>query len=300
MHINRLFEIVYILLNKKIVTAQELSDHFEVSRRTIYRDIDELSASGIPIYTNKGKGGGISLLDNYVFNKSILSDKEQIDIISSLQGLSALDVPDIEPVLNKLAVMFQKNNSSWIDVDFSHWGSSLDEREKFNLFKTSILNRNIVSFDYFSSYGEKTNREVEPLKLLFKSHGWYIYGYCRVKNDYRMFKVTRIKNPVMLEEKFKRDIPDDIQSSPQNFSFRMIKLVIKIDSVMAYRIYDEFDRECVEKNQDGSFTVTAIVPEDEWIYRYVMSYGNNAEVLEPQHIRDIVKIKLEEGLKKYS
>lgn len=300
MHINRLFEIVYILLNKKIVTAQELSEHFEVSRRTIYRDIDELSSSGIPIYTNKGKGGGISLLDNYVFNKSILSDKEQIDIISSLQGLSALDVPDIEPVLNKLAVMFQKNNSSWIDVDFSHWGSSLDEREKFNLFKTSILNRNVVFFDYFSSYGEKTSREVEPLKLLFKSHGWYIYGYCRVKNDYRMFKVTRIKNPVMLEEKFKRDIPDDIQSSPQDFSFRMIKLVIKIDSVMAYRIYDEFDRECIEKNQDGSFTVTAIVPEDEWIYRYVMSYGNNAEVLEPQHIRDNVKIKLEEGLKKYS
>lgn len=300
MHINRLFEIVYILLNKKIVTAQELSEHFEVSRRTIYRDIDALSVSGIPIYTNKGKGGGISLLDNYVFNKSILSDKEQIDIISSLQGLSALDVPDIEPVLNKLAVMFQKNNSSWIDVDFSHWGSSLDEREKFNLFKTSILNRNVVSFDYFSSYGEKTSREVEPLKLLFKSHGWYIYGYCRVKNDYRMFKVTRIKNPVMLEEKFKRDIPYDIWSSPQDFSFTMIKLVIKIDSVMAYRIYDEFDRECIEKNLDGSFTVTAIVPEDEWIYKYVMSYGNNAEVLEPKHIRENVKIKLEEGLKKYS
>lgn len=299
MQINRLFEIVYILLNKKIVTARELSEHFEVSQRTIYRDIDALSASGIPIYTNKGKGGGISLLDNYVLNKSILSDKEQIDIISSLQGLSALDVPDVEPVLNKLAIMFHKNSSSWIDVDFSHWGSSLDEREKFNLFKTSILNRNVVSFEYYSSYGEKTNRKVEPLKLMFKGHGWYIYGFCRAKNDFRMFKVTRIKKPVMLEESFRRDIPLNIWDNPPDFSGKMIKLVIKIDSVMAYRIYDEFDKECIEKNMDGSFTITAKVPEDEWIYRYVMSYGSNAEILEPKHIRENVKIKLEEGLKKY-
>lgn len=300
MQINRLFEIVNILLNKKLVTARELSEHFEVSQRTIYRDIDTLSASGIPVYTNKGKGGGISLLDNYVLNKSILSDKEQVDILSSLQGLNALDVPDVEPVLNKLAIMFHKNSSSWIDVDFSHWGSNSDEREKFNLFKTAILNSNIVALDYYSSYGEKTNRIIEPLKLMFKGHGWYIYGFCRTKDDYRMFKVTRIKNPEILNESFKRYIPDDIWGNPDmDFSNKMINLVLKIEPNMAYRIYDEFDNEYIVANPDGSFTVAITVPEDEWIYRYIMSYGNNAEVLEPRHIRDNVKIKLEEGLKKY-
>jgi len=102
---------VYILLDKKTITAKELSYHFEVSQRTIYRDIDTLSAAGIPIYTNKGKGGGISLLDNFVLNKSMLSEKEQLEILSSLQSLKALNVQDVEPVLNKLAAVFGKSNT---------------------------------------------------------------------------------------------------------------------------------------------------------------------------------------------
>lgn len=299
MQINRLLEIVYILLDKKIVTAKELSEHFEVSQRTIYRDIDTLSAAGIPIYTNKGKGGGISLLENFVLNKSMLSEKEQIDILSSLQGLNALNSPEVEPVLNKLSIMFNKNSTNWIEVDLSHWGSNSDEREKFNLLKTSIINTNIVTFDYFSSYGKKTERIVEPMKLLFKGQSWYVYGFCKTKNDYRIFKVTRIKNLSCTKETFKRDIIEDIWSKPQDYNNRMVKLVLKIEERMAYRIYDEFDEENIVKNEDGSFTVTITFPEDEWIYGYVLSYGNYAEVLEPKYIRKIIKRKFEEGLKKY-
>lgn len=103
-----------------------------------------MSAAGIPIYTNRGKGGGISLLDNFVLNKCMLSEKEQIDILSSLQSLKALNVPDVEPVLKKLAIMFDKNNTSWIDIDFSHWGSGSDEKQKFKLLKTAILSRNLA------------------------------------------------------------------------------------------------------------------------------------------------------------
>lgn len=299
MQINRLLEIVYILLDKKTVTAKELSQHFEVSQRTVYRDIDTLSAAGIPVYTNKGKRGGISLLENFVLNKSVLTDKEQLDILSSLQGLSALNVPDVEPVLEKLATMFHKNNVSWIDVDFSHWGSNSVERDKFNLLKTAILNRHLITFDYFSSYGEKTERTLEPVKLLFKGQGWYIYGFCRSKNNFRVFKVTRIKNLARSEETFKRDIPSDIWGNPQDYNERMVKLALKIEARMAYRIYDEFDPEYITTNPDGSFTVTTTFPEDEWVYGYILSYGNYAEVLEPKHIRKIIKRKMEESLKKY-
>lgn len=300
MQINRLFEIVYILFEKKTITARELAEHFEVSQRTIYRDVDTLSIAGIPIYTSKGKGGGISILPQFVLNKSVLSDTEQNDILSALQSLNALNVPNIDPVLNKLATLFKKNNTSWIDVDFSHWGSDDSEREKFKLLKNAIFGRKIIEFDYYSSYGEKSARLVEPLKLVFKGQGWYLYGYCRLKKDYRMFKVTRIKKLLSSDEGFNRDIPQDILSaSDDSYIRKMITLVLIIDGNMAYRVFDEFCTEDIESNIDGSFTIRTTIPESDWIYGYVMSYGEYAEVLEPKHIRDVIVSKYERGLKKY-
>lgn len=299
MKINRLLEIVYILFEKKIVTAKELSEHFEVSQRTIYRDVEALSAAGIPVYTNKGKGGGISLLDNFVIKKSMLSEKEQIDILASLQGMKALNVPDVEPVLKKLEALFNQNFANWIEVDFSRWGSSLDEKEKFNLLKTAIINKNRVEFDYYSSYGEKTNRIIEPLQVMFKGQAWYVYGFCNVKSDYRMFKVTRVKNLVLSNEKFSRNIPEVIYNESHKETNKFIKFVMKIESSMAYRVYDEFGQGDITKNADGSFIVTVNLPEDEWVYGYAMSFGDYGEVLEPEHVREIIKRKLENNLKKY-
>ena len=299
MQINRLLEIVYILFEKKIVTAKELSEHFEVSQRTIYRDVEALSAAGIPVYANKGKGGGISLLDNFVIKKSMLSEKEQIDILASLHGMKALNVPDVEPVLKKLAALFDQNCANWIEVDFSRWGSSSDEKEKFNLLKTAIINKNRVEFEYYSSYGEKTNRIIEPLQIMFKGQAWYVYGFCTVKSDYRMFKVTRIKNLVLSNEKFSRNIPEVIYNESHKETNKFIKFVMKIESGMAYRVYDEFGQGDITKNADGSFIVTTYLPEDEWVYGYAMSFGDYGEVLEPEHVREIIKKRLENNLKKY-
>jgi len=114
MQINRLFEIIYILLNKKSITAKELAEHFEVSVRTIYRDIDILSIAGIPIYTSQGKGGGISLLDDYVLDKSLLSEQEQKEILYALQSLTVANVPDTDKVLSKISNLFNKNKRNWI------------------------------------------------------------------------------------------------------------------------------------------------------------------------------------------
>ena len=299
MQINRLFEIVYCLLNKKTITARELSERFEVSIRTIYRDVDTLSAAGIPIYTNKGKGGGICLMEDFVLNKSVLSESEQNEILMSLQGLNAVKVPDLEPVLHKLSALFNKQGMNWIDVDFSRWGSGEIEREKFQIIKSAILNKTLVSFDYYSSYGEKTQRTVEPLKLLFKGQDWYIYGFCRVKSDYRMFKLNRIKELCSLTEIFQRDTPKDIWVKNDVKQKNMITLVIRIAARMAYRIYDEFNQECICKNEDGSFTITALFPEDEWVYGYVLSFGNDAELIEPEYFREKIKENLKKSLNKY-
>jgi len=300
MQINRLFEIVYILLDKKTITAKELSERFEVSIRTIYRDVETLSISGIPIYTSKGKGGGISLIEDFVLNKSVLSEKEQNEILMSLQSLNATKFMNVEPVLKRLSTIFNRESTNWIDVDFSKWGSDDSEKEKFNIIKTAILSTKVVSFDYFSSYGEKTLRTVEPLKLAFKGQGWYLYGFCRLKCEFRIFKITRIKTLNLLDEAFNRDIPIDIWGEgDKSYKNKMVTLILKIDDRMAYRLYDEFEQENIKKNLDGSFTATVTFPESDWIYGYVMSYGEYAEVIEPKYIKEIIKRKFKEGLKKY-
>src|SRR5215468_3350363 len=122
MQINRLLDIVFVLLKVKTITARELSERFNVSQRTIYRDVDTLSLAGIPVYTEKGKGGGISLLPEFVLNKSILSEKEQHEILSALQGLSGVSTAETQGVLRKLSAVFNKSTVPWLEVDFSDWG----------------------------------------------------------------------------------------------------------------------------------------------------------------------------------
>lgn len=300
MQINRLFEIVYILFNKKTITAKELSEHFEVSQRTIYRDIETLCMAGIPIYTSKGKGGGISILPEFVLNKSVLSDKEQNEILSALQSLNALNVPNVNPTLNKLASLFNKNNASWIDVDFSHWSSDEKDKEKFKLLRDAIFESKVIKFDYYSSYGEKSSRTVEPLKLVFKGQSWYVYSYCRTKNDYRMFKITRINDLIVNEESFNRTAPQNIFSDiNKQVENKMLRLQLKFDEKLAYRVLDEFSWDDIEKNNDGSFNVNTSVPEGDWIYDCIMSYGEHVEVIEPQYIKDTLISKYEKVLKKY-
>ena len=120
---NRLFEIVYILLQKKKTTAKELADRFEVSTRTIYRDIETLSTANIPIYASKGKDGGIGLLDKYILNKTILSEEEQNQILFALQGMKKVKGQDEKDILEKLSILFNKKINDWIKIDFSNWGN---------------------------------------------------------------------------------------------------------------------------------------------------------------------------------
>ena len=130
MQINRLFEIVYILLDKNTTSAKELAEHFEVSTRTIYRDVDTLSKAGIPIYATQGKNGGIALLDNFVLNKTVISEDEQNNILFALKSFTATAYPEIEDTLSKLSSLFKKDNRNWIEVDFSNWGNENKSEDK--------------------------------------------------------------------------------------------------------------------------------------------------------------------------
>jgi len=275
MQIDRLFEIVMILLNKGRVTAKELSTKFDVSTRTIYRDIDILSLAGIPIYSSKGSGGGIELLQEYTIDKTFLSEKEQKNIVFALQSLNAAQFPDVETTLRKISQIFKNvSKTNWIEVDFSCWGASKDEKDKFNTLKEAILTKRLISFDYYSSYGNKTSRSVETLKLIFKSKAWYLYGYCRDKQDYRTFRVSQIKNLRLMDDFFEREIQDDIQiDADQTKPSQTVKLKLKFSQDAFYRVYDDFSNETIEYGDDNDVIVTVEYPYDEWVIGYIISPG---------------------------
>lgn len=298
MKIDRLFAITNILINKKNVTAAELAEKFDVSIRTIYRDIDILSTNGIPIYTLQGKGGGISIVDSYSIDKALLSDDEQKQILMALESVKATGQEDVEGSICKLGGLFNKNSSNWIEIDFSAWEQSDKDKDYFRIIKSSILNSKVINISYINTKGEKSNRLLEPLKLIFKWHSWYLYGYCKVKEDYRFFKLSRITSLEECNSNFNKEVPSIINKSYEAKEEEEVKLVVKISGSMSFRVYDEF-RHGEIINDDEGFIVKAIVPKGRWLLSYLLSFGKDIEIIEPLEIRNEFKELLNEIIKKY-
>ena len=293
---NRLFEIVYLLIQKKKITAKELADRFEVSTRTIYRDIETLSMASIPIYTSKGKDGGIGILDEYVLNKTILSEEEQNQILFALQGMKKVSGEE-KDILEKLSILFNKKVDDWIKIDFSNWGKNNAQEERFDMMKAAILNKRQIKFVYYNSNGDETKRIVEPLQIWFKDKSWYLMSYCKLKEDYRIFKISRIKEIKILEKHFERELPR--KQKEEKYNFKSISLELEISKEMAYRVYDEFECREITKNEEGNFIVKVEYPENEWVYGYILSFGEHIKVLSPNRAKSIIKDKLEKTLKNY-
>ena len=301
MQISRLFEIVYILMNKKNTTAKELGEHFEVSQRTIYRDIETLCQAGIPIYTTKGKGGGIALMENFVLNKSVLSEREQNDILSALSGFKAITKEDTGQALSKLGAMFGNKRSDWIEVDFSNWNRTEEDKDKFNLLKDSIMSCNVIAFYYYNSNGEKSFRSIEPYKLVFRSQAWYLFGYCRDRQDVRYFKVSRMRDLKVENENFQINQKAFLTSAepPVTITYPKLSVHLRVSSEMGYRVYDEFPQESISINEDGSFDIRSVLEYGNWIPGYLMSYEEHLEVLEPAELREQVIQKYQRALERY-
>ena len=296
MRIDRLFQIVYILLEKKSVTAKMLSERFEVSQRTIYRDIDILSQCGVPLYTTKGRGGGIALLENFVLDKSTMTEQEQNQILVALQSLPKGGKENVKQTLEKYSSFFQKSHENWIQVDFLDWG---EEREAiFEVLKKAIIEKKVISFIYYNSNGEKAKREVEPYQLWFKSRNWYVKAYCREKKDLRVFKISRIRKLEVTEEHF-----DTVwQCKEKNVNCEMpktITILLEIDNRIAYRVYDEFAIEQIHKNEKGNFDVEWSCIENDWVYDYILSWGEYAVVKEPYFVKKNIEQKLKKIIEIY-
>lgn len=296
MQTNRLFEMVYLLLERKTMTAKELAQRFEVSTRTIYRDVEVLSSANIPIYCSKGKGGGIHLLENFVLDKSILSETEQNQILFALQSLEKLKASDEHQTLDKMHRIFKKQSKDWIQIDFSSWGTSKEKDTTFAIIKEAILNCQVITFIYYNTYGQQKQRTVEPLQIWFKDKAWYLKAYCREKQDYRIFKIARMKHITKQEETFERTLPKQPEKS---WEIKTVLLKLQIDKKMAYRIYDEFEESQIQVLENGNFYITVEYPENDWIYGYILSFGEYIQVIEPEYIKEEIKRQLQKTLENY-
>ncbi|EFI42413.1 YafY family protein [Peptoniphilus sp. oral taxon 386] len=294
---NRLFRILYYILEKGKVTASDLADKFEVSVRTIYRDIDSISSAGIPIYATQGKGGGIEIAEDFVLNKSLLSENEKQQIMSALQGLDNTAIQHENELLTKLSALFKMKNTSWIEVDFNNWQNNKMYEKIFNSIKSAILSKSIISFTYFSSNKKETNRIVKPVRLLFKSQDWYLYALCLLRNDFRYFKLSRIKNLEIHTEKFDDNFEDVIlkKETPHE---NTVNIKVKFDRKVAFRVYDELNGEITEDN-DGNLYTEIEIPNDYNLYNYIFSFGDEAEVLEPEEVRMQIKKMINKMAEKY-
>lgn len=283
---DRLFQLVYLLLEKGSMSAPALAKELEVSVRTVYRDVESLSMAGVPIYTTTGKNGGISLADGYSFDKTLLSDEEQNQLLFAVQSLKAAD-QQVDGLLSKLGGAFKKPSQDWITVDFSRWGLKQVDSIRFETIKNAILTKQVLTIIYCGTSGEITDRKIKPLRLIYKDKHWYLQGYCLKADDFRLFKVSRIVEITPTDEHFAQDYEGErppIEMPVPPCCDTNIKL--KISSNLAFRVYDEFARESITVLPDRSMIVEAYFPMDSWVVGYIFSFGTDVEVLHPPELRD--------------
>ena len=310
--LNRMLSIIYILMSKETVTARELAERFEVSVRTIYRDVENLSMAGIPVYAKKGKNGGISLTSQFVLDKMLVTKEEQNQILSALASLQETGALKEKETMSKLTDFFKAEPSNWVAIDFSDWSGR--RQELFETIKEAILSHTVLSFDYYGQNGVMSHRVVEPLQLLFKEYTWYLRAYCREKKAMRLFKLLRMKRVEMTGELF---VPQKFEEKAEGTKLcekadslgsqngdmqdepHLTMLTLLIDKSEAFRIYDRFEEEEITVLENGDFLVRVKYLVDEWAYVVIFSFGPSVKVLSPEEVKDEVVRRLKKMQLRY-
>lgn len=282
---SRLFKILYYLLDRERATASELAAEFEVSPRTIYRDVEALSSAGIPVYTEPGRNGGICLLQDFVLDRAILSEKERQEVLTALQSIFATGYTGGKGILTKLSALFNVNTRNWLEVDFSRWGKCVYDNSKFERLKTAVIQCKEIKIVYENTNSERSTRIIQPLKIVYKSKDWYLKAFCTEKQDFRIFKLNRMLELELSENTFvPRPYPEEKNDFPQTFP----QIVLLFSKEVAYRVYDEFDRTEIEYQKNGDLLVHTEMPADTWLTGYLLSFGAQVEVIEPKYLKDVL------------
>ena len=295
---SRLFELLYLLLEHQQLTVRELAERLEVSERTVRRDVDALSAAGIPVYMAAGRGGGVRMMPGFTLDRSMLTAEEQEEILCALQMMRTAGL-DGRGALSRLSGIFHRGDvPDWIAADFSNWAGD-GETASFPILKQAILEHRLLTFDYYAASGEESHRTVEPVRLCFKGFSWYLQAWCRSREAYRFFKLSRMEQ-VRLADGFFDPHPAPPEPGEVALQVEMIPVTLRFSPDVAYRVYDEFDRKCITRRDDGSLIVRVLWAAGIAGCGYLLSYGCHAEILEPAAMRRIMREELQRTLRFYT
>jgi len=305
MKLDRMLYIITYLLNHKKVKAQELAEQFEVSVRTIYRDIDAIAQAGIPIVTYQGMDGGIGIVDGFKLDKNLLTGEEISKIVNALKGIQSINEDvKVKLLIEKLSGLTEHANLipavNEIMIDLSSW-SRFDQLEKgIRKIKDAIRDHKLIHFKYFTN-DRLTDRRVEPYQIIFKQSNWYLYAYCRLRNDFRLFKIRRMSDLLILEEGFQPRpfVIEELEWNDSSDGELFQQIVVLFDPVMKHSIDDIFGVENYEYLEDGRLRVNFNLPAGSWIYGFLMSFGDKAEIVEPHDLREKISIMAESISKVY-
>lgn len=301
MKVDRLISIIMILLDKERIGAQELADMFEVSPRTIYRDIDTINMAGIPVRSTSGVGGGFEIMPEYKIDKKVFS---AADLSAILMGLSSLsNLIRGEELVNALAkvrsfIPVDKTKDielkiNQIYIDFSQWVGNRNIQPFLEIIKEALQESRLLSFEYIAHHGKKTTRTVEPYQLVLKSSHWYLQGYCHIRNDFRLFKLSRISNLQIKEETFApRDYQKPMTDFTETLEALQTKIKIRVHKSVLDRILDYCSYEDLISDGDAHYLVTFPFIENAYYYDILLSFGDKCECLEPSHIRAELKRRI--------
>ena len=283
MSANRLIQILSLLLEHDRITAPQLAQMLQVSVSTIYREIDALSAAGVPVCTAPGKNGGVTLMAGCAPDPNLFTPGEQQQLLAALD-----DDQDAqrEATLAKLSALFRRPEEDWLQVYLTHWGASAGDTEDFKLLREAILQRRAVQFTYASSQGEQMPYLVQPVRLVFQGNGWYLQAYCPFQECYRTFRLTRMLDLTITDQPFHRLMnPPAPELSGEIPPLFRVEAELRFAPSLAHRVYDEFDRRCVTPQPDGSLLVSTVFPDGGWLASYLLSFGGGVEVLSPASLQ---------------
>ena len=298
MQIDQLFELVYVLIEKKQVTAKEMAKRFGVSTRTIYRWVEALSVSGIPVYALTGRGGGIAISEKYTLDKTVLSEEERLAVVSSVKALDSLSGGTTGEKLSRLA----PNNTDGLEVDFSPWSpEGQGVRQLFGTLRECILKKRQVEFDYFGGNGKTEHRCVHPWKLVYRGQAWYLLGWCNTRKAERYFKLSRMVKVEQTGRAANVMLREAEHSENSGFKIEqeipLIKIKAKVSAEKAFYLLDSFACSETKTMSDGSLTVTFTAPDTDWLVGNLLGYGADLKIISPKRIRDEVIKLAEEVLK---
>jgi predicted DNA-binding transcriptional regulator YafY len=302
MKVDRLVSIIMTLLNKERIGAQELADMFEVSPRTIYRDIDAINMAGIPIRSISGVGGGFEIMPEYKIDKNVFSTADLLAILMGLSNLSNMIQSDeLVNVLAKIKSFIPADRAkdieikkNQINIDLSSWSGNRNIQPYLQMIKTAIEDYKQISFGYIAHHGNKTVRTVEPYQLVLKSSHWYFYGYCYHRSAYRLFRLSRMSELQIEQKTF---VPRDYQQPILDFETiietMQEEIKIRIHKSVLDRVLEFCTCEHFLPDGDEHYIVDFPFLENEYYYDILLSFGDKCECLEPLHIREKMKQKIQ-------